>query len=52
MRSESDWITTTIDAGLLRGAVDLERTEQGVQPNIDGQLAMAEAQLPLSPAWS
>jgi hypothetical protein len=51
---EPDWITTTVSADLLRGAVDLERTEHGVLPhrlpawaraqNTDGQLAMAEAQ--------
>ena len=52
--SDPDWITTTISADLLRGAVDLEPTEHGVLPhrlpawaraqNTDGQLAMAEAQ--------
>ena len=49
-----NWITTPITADLLRGALDLERTEQGVLPhrlpararaqNTDGQLAMVEAQ--------
>lgn len=49
-----NWITTPITADLLRGALDLERTELGVLPhrlpararaqNIDGQLAMVEAQ--------
>ncbi|MET7903001.1 GDSL-type esterase/lipase family protein [Streptomyces sp. NPDC005355] len=49
-----DWITTPITADLLRGALDLERTEHGVLPHrlpararaqcADGQLAMAEAQ--------
>ncbi|MFI5979897.1 GDSL-type esterase/lipase family protein [Streptomyces sp. NPDC051555] len=48
------WITTPITADLLRGALDLEHTEQGVLPhrlpararaqNVDGQLAMAESQ--------
>ncbi|MFF4528603.1 GDSL-type esterase/lipase family protein [Streptomyces sp. NPDC001407] len=48
------WITTPITADLLRGALDLERTEHGVLPHrlpararaqcADGQLAMAEAQ--------
>jgi hypothetical protein len=50
----TDWITTPITADLLRGALDLERTEHGVLPHrlpararaqcADGQLAMAEAQ--------
>lgn len=54
MHTETDWITTPITAGLLRGALDLEHTEQGVRPHrlpararaqcADGQLAMAEAQ--------
>lgn len=54
MQTESDWITTPITAGLLRGALDLERTEHGLRPHrlpararaqcADGQLAMAEAQ--------
>ncbi|MEV0322878.1 GDSL-type esterase/lipase family protein [Streptomyces sp. NPDC050658] len=49
-----DWITTPLTADLLRGAIDLERTERGVRPHrlpawaraqyADGQLAMAEAQ--------
>ncbi|MGQ4511936.1 GDSL-type esterase/lipase family protein [Streptomyces sp. DW26H14] len=49
-----DWITTPVTADLLRGALDLERTEHGLLPhrlpararaqNTDGQLAMAEAQ--------
>ncbi|MEW2565756.1 GDSL-type esterase/lipase family protein [Streptomyces sp. NPDC047070] len=49
-----DWITTPITADLLRGALDLERTEHGVLPHrlpawvraqyADGQLAMAESQ--------
>jgi GDSL-like Lipase/Acylhydrolase family/SsfX3, N-terminal domain len=48
------WIATPITAGLLRGALDLERTTHGVLPHRlpawareqipDGQLAMAEAQ--------
>lgn len=54
MSTEPDLITTPITAGLLRGALDLERTEHGVRPHrlpararaqcADGQLAMAEAQ--------
>ncbi|WP_051070227.1 GDSL-type esterase/lipase family protein [Actinopolyspora halophila] len=54
-RSEDGgWITTPVTADLLRGALDLERTEHGVLPHrlpararaqcADGQLAMAEAQ--------
>ncbi|MFI5801516.1 GDSL-type esterase/lipase family protein [Streptomyces sp. NPDC051561] len=49
-----DLISTPLTAGLLRGALDLERTEQGLLPHRlpawarkqipDGQLAMAEAQ--------
>ncbi|WP_151484208.1 GDSL-type esterase/lipase family protein [Streptomyces albicerus] len=48
------WITTPVTAALLRGALDVERTEHGVLPHrlpararaqyADGQLAMAEAQ--------
>jgi GDSL-like Lipase/Acylhydrolase family len=54
MHTEHNWITTPITADLLRGALDLERTEHGVLPHrlpararaqyTDGQLAMAEAQ--------
>lgn len=54
MDTEHDWITTTVTADLLRGALDVERTEHGVLPhrlpararaqNTDGQLAMAESQ--------
>ncbi|MFF3171746.1 GDSL-type esterase/lipase family protein [Streptomyces sp. NPDC057900] len=54
MQTETDWITTPITAQLLRGALDLERTEHGVRPHrlpararaqcADAQLAMAEAQ--------
>ncbi|MGW7368056.1 GDSL-type esterase/lipase family protein [Streptomyces sp. NPDC054841] len=50
----TDWVTTPVTADLLRGALDLERTEHGVLPHrlpararmqcADGQLAMAEAQ--------
>ncbi|GAA3440474.1 GDSL-type esterase/lipase family protein [Kutzneria kofuensis] len=50
----SDWITTPITAELVRGALELERTERGVLPHRlpararvqipDGQLALAEAQ--------
>ncbi|MEV7194165.1 GDSL-type esterase/lipase family protein [Streptomyces sp. NPDC093510] len=48
------WTTTPVTADLLRGALDVERTEHGVLPhrlpaaaraqNTDGQLAMAESQ--------
>ncbi|MEG8279206.1 GDSL-type esterase/lipase family protein [Streptomyces sp. AHA2] len=54
MHTEQDWITTPISAALVRGALDLERTEHGLLPhrlpararaqNTDAQLAMAEAQ--------
>ncbi|WP_345961430.1 GDSL-type esterase/lipase family protein [Streptomyces sp. BRB040] len=54
MNTTDDWITTPITPDLLRGALDLERTERGLLPhrlpararaqNIDGQLAMAESQ--------
>ncbi len=54
MHTTDDWITTPITMNLLRGALDLERTEQGLLPhrlparararNTDGQLAMAESQ--------
>lgn len=53
MGPTADWITTPITADLLRGALDLERTEHGVLPhrlpararaqNVDPQVAMAEA---------
>jgi hypothetical protein len=53
-RHKHDWTTTPITADLLRGALDLERTEHGVLPHrlpawaraqyADGQLAMAESQ--------
>ncbi|GAA4672859.1 GDSL-type esterase/lipase family protein [Streptomyces youssoufiensis] len=49
-----DWITTPLTADLVRGALDLEHTADGVLPHrlpararaqcADGQLAMAEAQ--------
>ena len=49
-----DWISTPITSALLRGALDLEHTEQGVLPHRlpararaqcpDARLAMAEAQ--------
>ncbi|MEU9187530.1 GDSL-type esterase/lipase family protein [Streptomyces sp. NPDC048484] len=49
-----NWITTPITPALLRGALDVERTEHGVLPHrlpawaraqyADGQLAMAESQ--------
>ncbi|PNG19365.1 SGNH/GDSL hydrolase family protein, partial [Streptomyces cahuitamycinicus] len=54
MHTEHDWITTTLTADLLRGALDVERTEHGLLPhrlpararaqNTNAQLAMAEAQ--------
>ncbi|WND33230.1 SGNH/GDSL hydrolase family protein [Streptomyces sp. BB1-1-1] len=54
MHTTDDWITTPITMDLLRGALDLERTEHGLLPhrlparararNTDGQLAMAESQ--------
>ncbi|WP_031082198.1 GDSL-type esterase/lipase family protein [Streptomyces sp. NRRL WC-3549] len=54
MRTEHSWITTPVTASLLRGAVDVEYTEQGVLPHrlpawaraqcADPQLAMAESQ--------
>jgi hypothetical protein len=50
----TDWITTPVTAELVRGALEVERTEHGVMPHRlpawaraqcpDGQLAMAEAQ--------
>ncbi|MGW6740252.1 GDSL-type esterase/lipase family protein [Streptomyces sp. NPDC055025] len=50
----TDWISIPLTADLLRGALDLERTEHGILPHrlpararaqcADGQLAMAEAQ--------
>ncbi|MFF0584822.1 GDSL-type esterase/lipase family protein [Streptomyces sp. NPDC003781] len=54
MHTANDWITTPLTRDLLRGALDLERTEHGLLPhrlpagaraqNSDGQLAMAESQ--------
>ncbi|WP_405827537.1 GDSL-type esterase/lipase family protein [Streptomyces sp. NBC_01176] len=54
MSNDNALITTPLTADLLRGALELERTEQGVLPHrlpararaqcADGQLAMAEAQ--------
>lgn len=54
MTTERDWIATPVTAELLRGALDLERTEHGVLPHrlpararaqaADAQLAMAESQ--------
>ena len=51
---ETDWTTTPVTADLVRGALELERTEHGLQPHrlparartqsSDGQLARAEAQ--------
>ncbi|MFJ9740257.1 SGNH/GDSL hydrolase family protein [Streptomyces sp. NPDC101166] len=53
-RSHDRWITTPVTAALLRGALDVERTEHGVLPHrlpararaqcADEQLAMAESQ--------
>ncbi|MFJ3104065.1 GDSL-type esterase/lipase family protein [Streptomyces sp. NPDC086835] len=50
----TQWVTTPVTADLLRGALDLERTEQGLLPHRlpararaqfpDGQVAMAESQ--------
>ncbi|GAA1228995.1 SGNH/GDSL hydrolase family protein [Kitasatospora nipponensis] len=52
--TQPDWTTTPITADLLRGALELERTEHGVLPHrlpararaqcADGQLAMAQSQ--------
>ncbi|MGW5971326.1 GDSL-type esterase/lipase family protein [Streptomyces sp. NPDC055186] len=52
--SAEGWVTTPLTEELLRGALELERTAQGVQPHrlpararaqgADGQLNMAEAQ--------
>ncbi|WP_304455407.1 GDSL-type esterase/lipase family protein [Nocardiopsis sp. YSL2] len=54
MNTAQHWTTTPITEDLLRGALDLERTEHGVLPHrlpawaraqsTDGQLAMAESQ--------
>jgi hypothetical protein len=54
MNTEHNWITTPISADLVRGALDLEHTAQGVLPHrlpararaqcADTQLAMAETQ--------
>ncbi|OAR26756.1 lipase [Streptomyces sp. ERV7] len=54
MDTQDDWITTPVTADLLRGALDVERTQHGVLPhrlpararaqNTDAQLAMAESQ--------
>ncbi|MEV6945049.1 SGNH/GDSL hydrolase family protein [Streptomyces sp. NPDC051172] len=54
MPTEHDWITTPVTAELLRGALDIERTEHGVLPHrlpararaqcTDPQLASAESQ--------
>jgi hypothetical protein len=52
-RAGAHWITTPVSGDLLRGAIELERTERGLLPHrlpswaraqcTDGQLAMAEA---------
>ncbi|MDX3531037.1 SGNH/GDSL hydrolase family protein [Streptomyces sp. ID05-39B] len=54
MSAEIHWTTTPVTAGLLRGALETERTEHGLLPHrlpawaraqcADGQLAMAESQ--------
>ncbi|MFJ9625721.1 GDSL-type esterase/lipase family protein [Streptomyces sp. NPDC101181] len=54
MTTRNEWITTPISLDILRGALDLERTERGALPHRlpararrqipDGQLAMAESQ--------
>lgn len=54
MHSKDNWITTPVTADLLRGALELEHTENGVLPHrlpawaraqcTDGQLAMVESQ--------
>ncbi|GAA0973807.1 SGNH/GDSL hydrolase family protein [Nocardiopsis tropica] len=54
MHAQDDWTTTTVTPELLRGALDLERTERGLLPHrlpararaqcADPQLAMAESQ--------
>lgn len=54
MPTEHDWITTPVSAELLRGALDVERTEHGLLPHrlpararaqcTDPQLAGAESQ--------
>ncbi|MFF4803204.1 GDSL-type esterase/lipase family protein [Streptomyces sp. NPDC001351] len=54
MPTEHDWITTPVTAELLRGALDIERTEHGMLPHrlpararaqcTDPQLASAESQ--------
>lgn len=55
MDTNHNLLTAPLTADILRGALDLERTEHGVLPHrlpararaqcADGQLAMAEAQL-------
>ncbi|MGC0363889.1 lysophospholipase L1-like esterase [Rhodococcus sp. 27YEA15] len=54
MNFQDNWITTAITEDLLRGALDLERTDRGLLPHrlpararaqfVDGQIATAEAQ--------
>ncbi|WP_305091652.1 GDSL-type esterase/lipase family protein [Prescottella sp. R16] len=54
MDHHADWATTAVTEHLVRGALELERTERGVLPHrlpararaqcADGQLAMAESQ--------
>ncbi|MFJ2171612.1 GDSL-type esterase/lipase family protein [Streptomyces sp. NPDC087851] len=54
MSTRNHWTTTPVTAELLRGALEVERTEHGVLPHrlpararaqyTDGQLAMAESQ--------
>ena len=54
MNSQSSWITTAISEDIVRGALELERTERGVLTHrlparartqfADGQMAMAQSQ--------
>ncbi|WP_225320689.1 GDSL-type esterase/lipase family protein [Streptomyces luteolifulvus] len=54
LHTKDNWITTPVTADLLRGALEVERTEHGVLPHrlpawaraqcADGRLAMAESQ--------
>lgn len=53
MSSSGNWTTTPIDAGLVRGALDLERTSAGVLPHRLPARARAQIppdQLPMSEA--
>src|SRR4249919_3340746 len=54
MHSQSSWITTEISDDIVRGALEIERTERGVLTHrlpakartqcADGQMAMAQSQ--------